>query len=138
MVLDNGIASRDYLYGRLLAIAESMERTALIASGEERPTNAERFFQRFADHPFSTWRTIELALNPYINILRSKRTGYFNNTEKLIMEVKSKFERDDYCNNERLSGEFLLGYDCQRMELSPWKKKDESEKSESETDNNDE
>ena len=43
---------------RRLAVATSDE-------GKKRETTAGRLMQRFADRPFSTWRTIELALKPY-------------------------------------------------------------------------
>ena len=44
---------RDYLYGRLLAVAESLEGYALSITGEDRsrPTTAERYMQRFAARP---------------------------------------------------------------------------------------
>lgn len=56
MALEETRNTRDYLYGRLLAVAEYIERTALDAAGEKnRPTNAERLMQRFADQPYATW-----------------------------------------------------------------------------------
>lgn len=57
MSLEPERCSRDYLYGRLLAIAEHIEERALYV-GEKRDTNAAKLMQRFADHPFSTWRVI--------------------------------------------------------------------------------
>ncbi|MBQ6668637.1 MAG: type I-C CRISPR-associated protein Cas8c/Csd1, partial [Deltaproteobacteria bacterium] len=70
MALDENNINRDYLYGRLLAVAEYIERTALNAAGESRPTNAERLMQRFADHPCATWRQLEVQLSPYIQRLQ--------------------------------------------------------------------
>ena len=64
MSLDTENRSRDYLYGRLLAVAENTESYALYLAGEKRSTTAERYMQRFAEHPFATWRNIELALKP--------------------------------------------------------------------------
>jgi len=64
MALDKDRTSRDYLYGRLLAVAEYIERAALELAGEKRPTNAERLMQRFADHPYATWRQLALQLSP--------------------------------------------------------------------------
>src|SRR5262249_35446950 len=57
MSLEEGRTTRDYLYGRLLAIAERLESVALYAAGETRDTTASRLMQRFADRPYSTWRT---------------------------------------------------------------------------------
>lgn len=121
MTLEEDRKSRDYLYGRLLAIAESLERVALSTSNEQRPTNAERLMQRFSDKPYSTWRSIELALKPYIPRLRVNRPGFLAKRENEIMAIKAKFRHDDFCDDRKLSGEFLLGYDCQRIELPPWK-----------------
>ena len=113
LALDESRRTRDYLYGRLLALAESLERWALRDAGEERLTNAERLMQRFADRPFSTWRTIELSLTPYISRLGNKA----RNRRQMISEVMALFEPEDFINDSKLSGEFLLGYHCQREAL---------------------
>ncbi|MCK5682214.1 type I-C CRISPR-associated protein Cas8c/Csd1, partial [bacterium] len=70
MTLELDRNTRDYLYGRLLAIAERIEAVALSVSGENRPTTAARLMQRFADRPYSTWRNIELGLQPYMQRLQ--------------------------------------------------------------------
>jgi CRISPR-associated protein Csd1 len=88
--------------------------------------------QRFADYPYSTWRTIELSLAPYKTRLRSKSPGYLVNMEKLIDGIVSAFNDQDFMNEARLSGEFLLGYHCQRQALRP---KPESNKAEEITEN---
>ena len=65
MGLDRERKTRDYLYGRLLAVADCLEGYALKLSSESRQTNATKLMQRFAERPCSTWKTIELALVPY-------------------------------------------------------------------------
>lgn len=116
MALDEERNSRDYLYGRLLALAEHLEHWALNVAGERRPTNAERMMQRFADHPYSTWRTLELGLVPY----KTRLGGRAHKILSLIDTVHSKFDPPtDYACDDRLSGEFLLGYHCQRAALKP-------------------
>ena len=45
MSLDTQNRSRDYLYGRLLAVAENTESYALYLAGEKRATTAERYMQ---------------------------------------------------------------------------------------------
>lgn len=116
MALDEERNSRDYLYGRLLALAENLEHWALNVAGERRPTNAERMMQRFADHPYSTWRTLELGLVPY----KTRLGGRAHKILSLIDIVHSKFDPpSDYTRDDRLSGEFLLGYHCQRAALKP-------------------
>jgi CRISPR-associated protein Csd1 len=109
MALDESRKQRDYLYGRLLALADSLEHWALSEAGESRQTNAARLMQRFAEHPYTTWRTIELSLGPYKARLGPRSTK----RQKLISEVIDMFEPEDYINDKKLSGEFLLGYHCQ-------------------------
>lgn len=124
MALEPDRTTRDYLYGRLLAIAEHIEERALdIAAGEKkRDTSAARLMQRFADRPFSTWRTIELSLVPYKTRLRSQRAGFQHKMDKLLDDVTTTFVENCFTQDTPLSGEFLLGYHCQRQAL--WKKDD--------------
>lgn len=110
MALDLNRNTRDYLYGRLLALAESLEEWSLQESNEKRETNAARLMQRFSERPYSTWLTIELSLTPY----KSKLGGKSKKRQRLIDEVVSRFEANDFLSDKKLSGEFLLGYHCQR------------------------
>ena len=82
MTLDEKNTSRDYLYGRLLAVAERIEYIALQVANEKRSTTAERMMQHFADRPCSSWRNIELALQPYIQRLKISRPGFLVNRQK--------------------------------------------------------
>lgn len=123
MILEEDRSSRDYLYGRLLAVADSIEEISLRAGGEGRETNAARLMQRFADHPFTTWRTIALQLRPYIARLRGSRyAGALVIRQRLLDRLTSSFPalesgESSFTDNHRLSGEFLLGYHCQREAL---------------------
>lgn len=113
MSLDENRETRDYLYGRLLAVADCLEGFALSQAEKGRPTNAERLMQRFANHPFSTWRNIELALSPYKARLGAKGIKYDKTTESIM----NLFVPDDFANDSPLSGEFLLGFYAQRSVL---------------------
>lgn len=113
MALDPDRKTREYLYGRLLALAESLEGWALNTTGERRETNAARLMQRFAEHPYSTWRTLELALAPY----KARLGGKSMKRQRMIDEVIASFTDSDFLNDKPLSGEFLLGYHCQREYL---------------------
>jgi len=115
MTLEEDRNTRDYLFGRLLAIAERIEEIALHVGGEKRPTTAARLMQRFADRPSSTWRNIELALQPYMQRLQGTRAPFLTNRKKELDAVISAFQADDFISDRSLSGEFLLGYHCQRM-----------------------
>jgi CRISPR-associated protein Csd1 len=114
MSLDETRKTRDYLYGRLLALADNLEQWALQEAGENRQTNAARYMQRFSERPFSTWRNIELSLSP-----SKARLGLKAKKRLLdkISEVTSLFEPEEFTNDKKLSGEFLLGYHCQREAL---------------------
>lgn len=117
MNLDENCQSRDYLYGRLLAIAERIETVALKSGNENRPTTAARLMQRFADRPFETWRTIELALQPYMQRLKSSRAGFLTSRIKEMDFIIDSFKSGDFTSKSALTGEFLLGYHSQRQKF---------------------
>ena len=121
MALETDRRSRDYLYGRLLALAENIEGYALTTAESGRETTAARFMQRFADRPVSTWRTVELALSPYKSRLNAsaKGKGFLIKRMRVIDEILCLFEPEDFLRDTKLSGEFLLGYHCQRQALNP-------------------
>lgn len=119
MALDTDSTSRDYLFGRLLAVAERMEYIALRVADEKRDTAAERLMQRFASHPSSTWKSIELALVPYKARLRNRRLPFLLSMNNLLDDIMAKFQDQDFTRDDALSPEFLLGYHCQRQALRP-------------------
>jgi CRISPR-associated protein Csd1 len=135
MGLERERTTRDYLYGRLLAVAERIEEIALNVGGENRPTSAARLMQRFADRPCSTWRTIMMNLQPYMQRLQGSRAGFLTNRKKELDEIISAFSPEDFTSDQQLSGEFLLGYHCQRQELH--KKKTDEEPIGESSDSND-
>lgn len=135
VALQEDYCSRDYLYGRLLAIAEDIESLALYIAGENRVTTAQRYMQQFSNRPFSTWRNIELALDPYMKRLNNNRSGYLLDKQTLLNRVMAQFNINDFNDDRPLSGEFLLGYHCQKMAftLAKQAKKDASSTESNET-----
>ncbi|MBI4916525.1 MAG: type I-C CRISPR-associated protein Cas8c/Csd1 [Acidobacteria bacterium] len=119
MALEEQRTTRDYLYGRLLALADNIEGYALRLADENRDTTAARLMQRFADRPSSTWRNIELALVPYKSRLRASEKGaaFLWKRERLLDEIQSLFSSDDFTSDRPLTAEFLLGFHCQRATL---------------------
>jgi len=110
VALDETNDHRDYLFGRLLAIADVLERRAL--GDENRATNAIRYMNSFSRHPARTWSTIQSSLQPY-----QARLGRFaNDLNKIIDEVGSRIPVDQF-NDKPLSGLYLLGFYSQRHEL---------------------
>jgi CRISPR-associated protein Csd1 len=118
MALEEGNRSRDYLYGRLLAVAENIESYALYKVGEKGRTTAERMMQRFADRPCSTWRNLELSLQSYMYRLQNSSGGFIQIRKDLLDEILGLFHDEDFTSEKKLSGEFLLGFHCQRLVLN--------------------
>lgn len=116
LALDKENVDRDYLFGRLLAIADVLERRAL---GPEvnRATNAIRYMNSFSNHPARTWKIIQESIQPYQ--MRLGRKGQY--LSGLIDEVASKIKFEDF-NDKPLSGKYLLGFYSQRYDL--YQKKD--------------
>lgn len=117
VALDQHSKDRSYLFGRLLAVADVLERGAL-GKDETRATNAIRYMNLFAKNPSRTWKTIQESLQPYQAKLGTKST-YLS---KLIDEISDQFDIDDF-NNTPLTEKYLLGFYSQRREL--YKKKEE-------------
>jgi CRISPR-associated protein Csd1 len=114
MALDRNRTTRDYLYGRLLAVAEYAERSALDKAGEKRPTNAERLMQRFADNPCATWLALEKQLSPYMQRLQGYEPSPYKRIKRELQEIIENCDDiDDFTSSKCLDGEFLLGYHCQ-------------------------
>lgn len=117
MSLERNRTTRSYLYGRLLAVADILEQTALRAAGENRDTNAARLMQRFASRPYETWQNIYLSLDSYRRRLKANSPGLLHRYEAEIEEIKNLFQADEFCRSGHLEGEFLLAYHCQRSAL---------------------
>jgi len=117
MSLEEGRSTRDYLFGRLLALADHLEERALYLADESLDTNAARLMQRFADRPSSTWRTIELALRPSEARLRASRPQLLLGLRKQFDQVMTQFAPGDLASDNKLTAEFLLGFHCQRAAL---------------------
>lgn len=118
MSLETERTSRDYLFGRLLAVFENIEQKALKLSNEERSTNAERLFQHFVDRPASSWLNLEKAVRPYLIRLKSRAPDFLINREKQLNEIAFLLRQvDDGTRDSPLGPEFLLGYRCQTRAL---------------------
>ena len=119
--LEKERTSRDYLYGRLLAVAQKLENSVLYKKALKdggnpkdiklRETNAIRYMQQFSIRPYTTWNAINSKLIPYL----SEAHSLYRN---LLTEITSMFNHDDFTNNRPLTGEYLLGYHCQLKALN--------------------
>jgi len=138
--LDTTLCDRDYLFGRLLAIADRLESHARYLQtkeddkekhetkkddteeddekkdeeekdDEKRPTNAVRYMPAFAVKPLRTWKLIFDQLNPYIQRLDGAEWY-----QSQIDEIMSLFGSDDF-KDRALDGKYLLGYSLQRRAI---------------------
>ena len=111
VALDKEKTERSYLFGRLLAAADQMERATFKEEERgSRTTNAMRYMNRFASRPSSTWQDLQMKLLPY----QQKREKYGGKERRLIDEILHTFADDDFCSDAPLGVEFLLGLSCQR------------------------
>lgn len=115
--LERKRTDRDYLYGRMLAIADRIEGHARYLQDkksdiEKRPTNAVRYMSAFATKPFRTWEVIYRQLNPYIQRLNGAEWY-----QRELDEIMSLFTEGQYENDKPLNGKYLMGYSLQRRAL---------------------
>ncbi|WEV41496.1 type I-C CRISPR-associated protein Cas8c/Csd1 [Bifidobacterium sp. ESL0682] len=122
MELDEQRQDRDYLYGRLLALADHLERGVLWKQNADRPTTAVKLMTNFAAKPYTTWGNIMLQLAPYIKSLNGSQ--WFQND---IDEVMALFKNNEYEDNHPLTPLYLMGYSQERRKLQ--KKKQRKQKS---------
>ena len=122
--LDYSCRKRDYLYGRLLAIAEVAEASTY-EKDEARITNASRYFETFSNKPYQTWGVIYNRLVPYLNKMGTEKRSYYEN---LLGKVMEQFGTEDFEDNSKLKPIFLLAYHCQLNQLSGKKNVSKEEK----------
>jgi len=125
VALDHNQNDRDYLFGRMLALADILERRVLQTQNEKRATNAIRYMNSFARYPERTWKTIQASLQPYQARLGVKATDI----TKTIDEVASRISFEKF-NNDPLSGKYLLGFYSQRNEWYQRSKQEEDKQDE--------
>ncbi len=125
MKLDCENQDRSYLFGRLLAICEKVERATYDRS-ETRAPNAIRLQAAYVNHPLQTWKTLDGLLNPYFRKLTPGLSEYYKN---LISEVLMLLQdEDEWKLNHELDAKYLLGYYLQRAELNRKKEIQKEEK----------
>jgi CRISPR-associated protein Csd1 len=115
MCLNRGNRNRDYLYGRLLAVAHKLEYDTYTDEEKgKRLTNAERYRTMLIRNPQKAWLEISKKLQPYE---RKISLGQKIIYQKEFQEIYDAFKEGDYTATEKLGVEVLLGYHCQLSEL---------------------
>ena len=119
MELDVTRTDRDYLYGRLLALADDFESGVLYQQGilDTRPTNAVKLMSNFVAKPYSTWGNLWKQLTPYMKSSNLKILKLAERFQDNVDNVMALFQDGDYDNSDALSPLFLLGYSSQRRIL---------------------
>ena len=128
MSLDTKQKNRNYLYGRLLAVADRIEYRTYDEKDRTRVTNAKRYMSTFAQRPFETWKVIEENVQPYMSKLGIAERLFYEN---LLNEIYDLFEIEQFQDNSRLDGVYLLGFHSQAYKLK-MKKEDAADKKEEE------
>ena len=123
MTLDENETNRSYLFGRLLAIANQIESLAISMAGEtRRPTNAFKYIPRFVNQPASVWMMLRTQqLLPYQRRLISRVNGLNNGYDLLMAKIESNLKDLQEFSDDRLTPEFLIGYDLQMKWLKEHK-----------------
>ena len=122
MVLDLDNGDRSYLYGRLLAIYEKIERdTYSFNSGRE--PNALKYFNVFSIKPYVVSANIYKQIIVYLAKLNPGLQFYYQNLIGSIMDKLSKY--DSKLLNRPLEPSYLMGYYLQRNDFFVKKTKEE-------------
>ncbi|MCR4802639.1 MAG: type I-C CRISPR-associated protein Cas8c/Csd1 [Lachnospiraceae bacterium] len=120
MKLETENRDRSYLFGRLLAIYEKVERITYSQTEKDREPNAIRLQSAFVNHPMQGWKTLNDVVAPYFQMIKLGSREYYRN---LIAEITTLFREEDApFMNQGLKETYLLGYYLQRVELN--RKKD--------------
>ncbi|MDO5400912.1 MAG: type I-C CRISPR-associated protein Cas8c/Csd1 [Eubacteriales bacterium] len=109
--LDAKNKNRSYLFGRLLAIAEKVERDTY-NSDENREPNAIRMQTVFSRRPLYAWRILEERLIPYYRQLSPGSRQYY---KRLTGEIVTALTQSGEALDRPLEDVYLLGYYSQRQ-----------------------
>lgn len=124
MKLETENSDRSYLFGRLLAIYEKVERITYSQTEKDREPNAIRLQSAFVNHPMQVWKSLNDVLTPYFQKLKPGLREYYRN---MIADITTLFREEDASfMNQGLKETYLLGYYLQRAELN--RKKDDVQK----------
>lgn len=129
VALDKNQKDRNYLYGRLLAVADRIEYRTYDDGDKARVTNAKRYMSTFSQRPFETWKVIEENIQPYMNKLGIAERRFYEN---LLNDIYELFEIDSFKDNKKLDGLYLLGFHSQAYDLKLKMKKEDSKEKEEE------
>ena len=150
-MLDETNQGRSYLFGRLLAVYEKLERDVLSAKDPQKPadsngkekkggraTNAERLWSAYAKRPERALKILEDKVKPYKEIMLKNNYGRVRYYESIMMKAfdlireSETYERD---RNRALDEDFVFGYYAQKKELYSSKNKKQENQEEEDNEN---
>lgn len=133
--------TRSYLFGRLLSVYDKLENDVLWDKNEKkgsdkwsdiRATNAERYWNAFANKPDTTMGMLERSTKYCVEYMKSNGlSGFFKKIEEAkgeILELLDTEENRKYKTNTQLDNDFIFGYYAQRKEFFTKKEKEVKEK----------
>ena len=116
MGLDKNCSDRSYVFGRILACAEQVERHGQRLSGADakmRVTNAERLMAAFTKRPKHTTDLLHTKLRPYLDRIRTK-SNYDSSAYLTMLSLLDRLGPEAF-TDEPLSEKYLLGYASQKL-----------------------
>lgn len=115
MKIDKESTDISYNCGRLLAVADEIERYAQYSKGSDiaRTTNVMRYYNRYSRVPCNTWGIIKNKLVPYVNSL-GKKGNYLLG---LMEEISANIDVLEFEQARNLDGKMALGFDTQKQEI---------------------
>lgn len=111
MEVDRNNEDRSYLYGRLLAVYETVERSTY-EEDEKRDPNAIRLQAAYTQRPAMMRAIIEEALIPYYQRLKPAKREFYR---REIEEISNKIKIDK--ENRPLEYMYIVGYWAERADL---------------------
>lgn len=106
--------SNSYLYGRLMAVYEQIEGTAMYYKGvEKRQTFVEKNWSSIVNRPLHMWDRMNVKTQPYMNQLMSMKPAVGQKYKNLLLEIGSQLsENGDFATKGKkpLEDDFILGY----------------------------
>ena len=110
--------SRNYLFGRLLAVADFLEEKSY-EQGKHFETVARRLQVSFQRHPCETWMEITHRLRFARSKMIAKNPRMYELLQKEQQDIMWLFTAPEEFTRDRiLSGEYLMAYECEKQWLA--------------------
>lgn len=127
-MLETSQQTRDYKYGRLLALYEKLEKDATSSANKDeaaRETNAQKLWAAYLNNPERTLKVLEDKIKPYKKRLSTTRPKSLIFYHTLIAELTTSIrDAESYqdTRNKALNEDAVFGYYAQNQAL--YSKKD--------------